>query len=121
MSFQGRGTSGRDSERPEVKDDRRRICRSRPLIRDVVLSWRKDDAIVEFPVSLENVSLHGCLAKSRGYPAPKRGESIWFKAPGSGCDDWVEGVLIEARKPFLGKCSIRIKFLAPLPYSSFKY
>jgi hypothetical protein len=71
--------------------------------------------------SLQNVSQHGCLVKCATLPLPKRSDCIWFKVPGVVSSDWVEGILIEAIKPFLSKCSIRIKFLEPLSYATFKY
>ena len=77
--------------------------------------------MVELPASLQNVSLHGCLVKCAQRPLPKRSDFIWFKVPGIVSSDWVEGLLIEAKKPFLSTCSIRIKFLEPLSYATFKY
>jgi hypothetical protein len=87
----------------------------------VVLGREQDGAMVETPVCLTDVSLHGCQAKSRSCPVSKLGDFIWFKVPGCTCSDWIEGMLIEARKAFLGHWSIRIQFLSPLPYSVFKY
>jgi hypothetical protein len=77
--------------------------------------------MAESPASLQNVSLRGCLVKCAQRPLPKRSDPIWFKVPGVVSSDWVEGILIEAKKPFLSTCSIRIKFLEPLSYAAFKY
>jgi hypothetical protein len=77
--------------------------------------------MVELPASLENVSLYGCLVKCAKRPLSKTSDHIWFKVPGVVSSDWVEGILIEAKKPFLSDCSIRIKFLGPLSYAMFKY
>jgi hypothetical protein len=90
-------------------------------MRDVVLGWEENGTMTEFPVVLINVSLHGCQAKSARSPKPKRSDSIWFKVPDFQDEHWVEGILIEAQKPFFGPCTIRVKFLEPLHYSAFKY
>jgi hypothetical protein len=90
-------------------------------MRDVLLGWQENGRMVEALVSLRDVSLHGYLVKSAQRPLPKRSDCIWFKVPGVVSSNWVEGILIEAKKPFLSNCSIRIKFLEPLSYAAFKY
>ena len=32
----------------------------------------------------------------------------------------MEGIVVSALKPFMGKCSIRVRFLSPLSYNTFK-
>jgi hypothetical protein len=88
---------------------------------DAILGWKEDGILVELPVYVEDISSLGCLVKSSCKPVPRPGESIWFKAPKVDSFHWVEGVLIAAGKPFLGECSIRIRFLAPLSYKLFKF
>jgi hypothetical protein len=77
--------------------------------------------MAESPASLQNVSSHGCLVKCAKCPLINRSNFIWFKVPGVASSDWVEGILIEAKKPFLSTYSIRIEFLEPLSYATFKY
>jgi hypothetical protein len=121
MSFLKGHASRRRARTDEVANDRRRACRSRAVMHDVVLGWEKDGKIGELPAFLEDVSMDGCLAKSRTIPTPHRGDSIWFGLAGSAPTERIEGILIDARKPFLRECSIRIKFLTPLPYATFRY
>ena len=54
-------------------------------------------------------------------PPVQPGETIWFGLAGSQPAERIEGILVDARKPFLRECSIRIKFLTPLPYATFTY
>jgi hypothetical protein len=77
--------------------------------------------MVELPVYLDNVSSAGCAARSDRPPVPQPGEPIWFKASGIDRFDWVVGTLISTRRSLLGKYKIRIRFLAPLPYDTFKF
>jgi hypothetical protein len=121
MGFLNRDTSTQLSRRDDFYYDRRRVCRSRPVMRDMVLSWDKDQTIVQFPIWLENLSLHGCLVKSATRPALKPGEFLRVVVPGFEPVDGTEAILIESRKPVLRKCSIRIKFLLPLPYETFRF
>jgi hypothetical protein len=87
----------------------------------VVLSWEKDQSMVQLPVYLENLSLYGCLVKSKTCPALQCGDPVWFGLPGTERADWTEGILVTSRKAFLGRCSISIRFLTPLPYLTFKH
>jgi len=75
---------------------------------------------VDHSVELENVSMQGCLVKARRGPRVHPGESVWLKALGNVTTPVIEGIVVSAVKPFLGKCAIRIRFLAPLPYQTFK-
>lgn len=90
-------------------------------MRDVVLGWDKDGTRVELPAFLKDVSMSGCKATSSVRPRARLGDPIWFGLAGSDPADWLEGILIDAKKPFLQECTIRIKFLDPLPYAMYKY
>jgi hypothetical protein len=48
------------------------------------------------------------------------GDPIWFGLAGSHPAERTEGILIDARRSFLGVYSLRIKFVTPLPYDTFK-
>jgi hypothetical protein len=101
--------------------ENRRSSRNNPLIRDVLIGWQENGNMAEMPASLQNVSLHGCLVKCAKRPLPERSDFIWFKVPDVASSEWIEGILIEAKKPFLSDCSIRIKFLESLSYATFKH
>src|SRR5271157_2604937 len=100
--------------------DRRASCRYRPLLKSAVLGWDEDDARVEIPVELDNVSIQGCMVRSRVRPAPKPGERIWFKASEINASGWIEGIIVSTVKPFLRKQVTRIRFVSVLPFQTFK-
>jgi hypothetical protein len=47
-------------------------------------------------------------------------QSVWLRALGVSSSDWTEGMIVSVRKPWLRNCRVRIQFLAPFPYESFK-
>jgi len=100
--------------------DRRGSCRYRPLLKSAVLGWDEDGSRVEIPVELDDVSIQGCLVRSRVRRAPKPGERIWFKTSETNASEWIEGVIISTVKPFLRKQVTRIQFVSVLPFQTFK-
>jgi hypothetical protein len=120
MSLLRRKPSASYSEMTRVTSDRRRSCRYRVVIRDVLLGWKENDIFIELPASLEDLSLSGCLATTNHSRVPKAGESIWFKAPASEPGEWAQGIVVSVRKPLLRRCAIRIQFLIPLTYALFR-
>ena len=121
MSYLNPHPSRRGSKSTEPGNEKRRSSRNKVVVRDVLLGWQEKGSMAELPACLQNVSLHGCLVTCPKRPLPRRSDFIWFKVPGVASSDWVEGILIEAKKPFMGHCSVRIKFLEPLSYATFKY
>ncbi len=100
--------------------DRRLACRYPAATKVLILSLIESGSAVDHSVQLENVSMQGCLVKSRREPRVQPGERVWLKVLGNITIPMIAGIVISAVKPFLGKCSIRIGFLAPLPYQTFK-
>ncbi len=100
--------------------DRRIACRYPAAIEEVVLSFMESGSQLDHSVQLENVSMHGCLVKARRGPRVQPGERVWLKALGAVSTPVIAGIVVSAVKPFLGKRSIRIRFLAELPYQTFK-
>ena len=98
--------------------DRRCTCRYRPIVKCVSLGLGSPQ--VEIPVDLESISLQGCMVRSRFRPELKGGEPIWFRVAEMRASDWVEGRVIAARKRFLRKQEIRIRFASTLPFQVFK-
>src|SRR5262245_17069634 len=102
------------------ESDRRNTCRYPAVIKEAVLGWCEGEARKEITARLENISHKGCLATSK-VPIPRKpGETVWLKLPTLESSEWVEGVLRSVAKPFLRRCSVRIEFLTPLPFSTFK-
>ncbi len=120
MSHSGRrrGRNGAGTISPAK--DQRLACRYPVTTKDVVLSFVESGSQVDHSVQLENVSMQGCLVKARRGPPVHPGETVWLKALGDFTTPVIEGIVVSAVKPFLGKCAIRIRFLAPLPYQTFK-
>jgi hypothetical protein len=100
--------------------DRRLACRYPTATKTVILSLIESGSQVDHSVQLENVSMEGCLVMSRRGPRVQPGESVWLRVLGDITTPVIGGIVVSAVKPFLGKCSIRIRFLAPLPYQTFK-
>ena len=112
------GTSG--SRTISFAIDRRLAYRYPAATRALILSLNESGSLVDHSVQLENVSMQGCLVKSRRDPRAQPGERVWLKVLGNITTPVIAGILVSAVKPFLGKCSIRIRFHAPLPYQTFK-
>jgi hypothetical protein len=100
--------------------DRRLICRYPAATRALILFLRESGSLVDHSVELVNVSMQGCLVKSRRCLRMQPGERVWLKAAGDIATPVIDGIMVLAVKPFFGKCSIRIQFLAPLPFQTFK-
>jgi hypothetical protein len=120
MSHSGRRSGRNGSRTISSAMDRRLACRYPAATKALILSLIESGSAVDHRVELENVSMQGCLVKSRRDPRARPGERVWLKALGDITTPVIEGIVVSAVKPFLGKCSIRIGFLAPLPYQTFK-
>jgi hypothetical protein len=100
--------------------DRRLAYRYPTATKSLILTLIESGSAVDHSVELENVSMQGCLVKSRRDPGVRPGESVQLKALGDITTPMIDGMVISAVKPFFGKCAIRIRFLVPLPYQTFK-
>ena len=120
MSHSGRRSGTNDSRTISSAMDRRLACRYPAVTKALILSLIESGSAVDHRVELENVSMQGCLVKSRRDPRARPGEKVWLKALGDITTPEIGGIVVSAVKPFLGKRSIRIRFLAPLPYQTFK-
>lgn len=121
MSFWKRRFSRRHSRGETRKEDRRNMCRYPATTHASVIGWRDGESMAELPAYLENLSSEGCKVRSNRPPVPKPGEPIWFKAPSIDPFHWIAGTLVSTGGSLLGKRIIRIRFLAPLPYDTFKF
>jgi hypothetical protein len=100
--------------------DRRLACRYPAAARDGVLSTVESGSEADHLVQLENISMQGCIVQSRRCPSMQPGDRVLLKVLGGFASPSIDGIVVSAVKPFLGKRSIRIRFLAPLPYQTFK-
>jgi hypothetical protein len=120
MSHSGRTSRRNGRGTTRSAKDRRISYRYPAAIKDLILSMMHSCSQVDHCVELENVSMQGCLLTSRLNPGLQRGEKVWLKAFGEISTPVMDGVVVSAVKPLLGKCTIRIRFLAPLSYQTFK-
>jgi hypothetical protein len=60
------------------------------------------------------------MIESRRLPLRLVRKSVWLRAVGVSPSDWLEGIVVSGRKPIFRNCQLRIRFLAPFPYESFK-
>jgi hypothetical protein len=60
------------------------------------------------------------MVESRAVPKLKEQQKVWLRPLGLSVGDWTEGTIVAIRKPMFRPCQIRIRFLADLPYDSFK-
>ena len=120
MSHSGRRSGRNGSRTTSSAIDRRLVCRYPAATKALILSLNQSGSAVDHSVQLENVSMQGCLVKSRRGPLARPGERVWLKVLGNITTPVIAGIVVSTVKPFLGKCSIRIWFLAPLPYQTFK-
>jgi len=120
MSHSGRRRGRNGARTISSAMDRRLACRYPAATKAAILSWIESGPQVDHSVQFESVSMYGCLVKARRGPRVQPGERVWLKALGDISTPAIDGILVSAVKPFLGKCAIRIRFLAPLPYQTFK-
>jgi hypothetical protein len=100
--------------------DRRRVCRYRPALQQALLGWWQESSFTNLPVCLADLSLNGCLLELDRLPDLPAQQAVWVHLHKETQLDWVEGRIISVRKPLLRKCKIRVLFVAPLAYESFK-
>ncbi len=100
--------------------DRRQSCRYPAVIKAMVLSLNDTATPTDHSVQLENVSMQGCLIKSPRGTRITPGQRVRMRALGEISTPSVEGIVLSVFKPLLGKRSVRIRFLAPLSYQTFK-
>jgi hypothetical protein len=100
--------------------DRRRACRYPVVFQDSLLGWWQDACFVNEPAHLVDLSTTGCLAELARHSKLTTGQSVWIRPHKSSPAAWKEARVIAVRKPLFGKCTVRISFLVPFEYESFK-
>lgn len=100
--------------------DRRRACRYRVGLADGSLGWWEDSSFVDAPCWIIDVSLLGCLVESRPLPSLREQQRVWFRPLCASSSDWTEAIVIAVRRRLFRRHQVRLRFLADLPYESFK-
>jgi hypothetical protein len=108
-----------DEQRLAVTD-RRDTCRYPVRTRTAVLCIDVQGSRVECPVEIENISMQGCLARSRKVPQIEPGQAVWLQLDGVTRTGPIDGVAVSCVKPFLRRYAIRIRFDEALPFLAFK-
>jgi hypothetical protein len=121
MGFWNLFSRKRISSSVAPKEDRRGSCRYPALTRECTLGWKVDGSMIEIPVYLENLSTGGCRVSSSRPLDPSPGEPIWFKTASVNPFHWIAGTLISTHSFLVGKLIIKIQFIDPLPYETFKF
>jgi hypothetical protein len=88
--------------------------------RDCAVGWWEDSRFVSMPCQLIDLSLSGCMIKSRRIPSRIERQPVLLRPGGPESSAWVEGMIVSVRKMMFRDCQIRIGFLAPFPYELFK-
>lgn len=120
MSYSGRKRGRNDARTKSPAMDRRLACRYPATIKDLVLSTVESGSQADHSVQLQNISMHGCLVKTRHDPGMQPGQRVLLRLLEDSASPVIDGIVVSNVKPFLGKRSIQIQFLAPLPYQTFK-
>jgi hypothetical protein len=102
------------------EQDRRDTCRYPAVTRNAVLSWDIGGSPVEYPVELENISMRGCLVRSRKLLSAQPGQAVRIALEDLESAAPIQGMLVSAVKPFLRRQIIRVRFVDPLPFLAFK-
>jgi hypothetical protein len=120
MGFVRDSMRGRADRPPPGPFDRRRSCRYRVLLGDVLLGWWEGSTFVKVPAHMLDLSLQGCMLEMRRAPARTARQPVWVRSLVASSQEWTEGVVLAVRKPLIKRCRIRIAFRDSFPYQTFK-
>jgi hypothetical protein len=60
------------------------------------------------------------MVELRRLPRRMERQPVWLRPRGFSPGESPEGIIVSVRKPLFRRCQVRIGFLAPFPYESFK-
>lgn len=99
-------------------EDRRSVCRYPVVQTKGWLGWWEGPTFRSTDARLVDISLRGCMMTVDRLPP--EGQPVWFCPPGTNPSEWIEANLIEAHRRLLGPRVVRVAFLQPFPYETFK-
>ncbi len=105
---------------PGRSDDRRGITRHPVVLPDALLGWWDQSNFTTISVQLVNLSIKGCMAESRQLVDRAEHQPIWIRPLGVKPGAWTEAVVVRVTKPLLRRCQVRLSFLVPFPFDSFR-
>ncbi len=120
MATTGDAWKKRRDERRLAEIERRDTCRYPIVTRSVLLCFDMQGTVVDCRGEIGNISMQGCLVRSRKAPRITPGQAVWLRIEGLDGAGPVEGVVVSSAKPFLRRHSIRIRFAQPLAFLAFK-
>jgi hypothetical protein len=98
--------------------DRRSVCRYPVVQTRAWLGWWEGSSFRSTDARLVDISLRGCMMTVDRLPP--EGRPVWFCPPGTDPSGWIEAKLVEAHRRFLGPRVVRVAFIQPFPYETFK-
>jgi len=115
-----RNTNGTVGDPGPPSDDRRRIIRHSVVLPDALLGWWEQENYTTISVQLVNLSISGCMVESRQLVGRAERQPVWMRALAVEPAEWTEAVVVRVKKPLFRRCQVRLRFLAPFPFESFK-
>ncbi len=100
-------------------DDRRFICRYTAVETRAWLGWWDEQEFRSTNAQLVDISLRGSMMTVEQLPPSD--QTVWFCPPGTTPVEWIEARLIEAKRRLFGPRVVRIAFLKPFSYDTFKH
>lgn len=100
-------------------NDRRSVCRYSAVERRAWLGWWDEQHFRSTSAQLVDISLRGCMMTVE--QLPPRDQPVWFCPPGTSPGEWIEARLVESKRRLLGPRLVRIEFLKPFAYDTFKH
>jgi hypothetical protein len=115
------GNSGRKiySRQESSVADRRCAYRYEAVATKAWLGWWEAEHFRSTNAHLVDISLRGCMMTVDQLPPPD--QPVWFCPPGTCPSEWIEARLIESKRRLFGPRVVRIAFLKPFPYETFKH
>jgi hypothetical protein len=107
-------------DRVPRSNDRRRMLRERVGFPDALLGWWDESNFTTRSVQLINLSMSGCLVEAPQHPRRAEQQAVWLRPLAVAPSEWIQGVVVSIHKPLFKRCRIRLSFLAPFPYDSYK-
>jgi len=87
---------------------------------DALLGWWDGSDFTTISVRLVNLSIKGCMVESRQLVGRAAQQPVWIRPLGVEPGEWIQAVVVRVQKPLLRQCQVRLTFLVPFPFESFK-
>ena len=119
MSAPKKASYNPNAARASSSDERRSICRYKAIETRAWLGWWEGQQFHSTNARLVDISLRGCMMTVDRLPPAD--QAVWFCPPGTTPSEWIEARLIESKRRLFGPRVVRIAFLKPFSYETFKH